>query len=134
MSWQRYQNELIVTAALLFALSALFYKHTKRTEMAQTNQKMATEFALLEETASLKKLWGDKQIGKKVDALKSLVAPSKMLWQKKGRKLQMNLHGLSASEVNKVVSRLLNTPVQVQKLKIEEMGDNSYRMEVACKW
>jgi len=133
MNWHRYRNELIVAAALLFAVSALFYKHAKRTEMAQANQQMATEFALLQETVSLKKIWGDKQIGKKVDGLKTLVSPSKMVWQKKGRKLHVTLHDLSASEVNKVVTRLLNIPVQVQKLKAEKTG-NSYSMEIACKW
>ena len=133
MSWQRYRNELIVAAALLFALTALFYKHAKRNEMAQANQQMAKEFALLQETVSLKKIWADKQIGKKVDGLKTLVAPSKMEWRKQGRKLQVKLHDLSASEVNKVVTRLLNIPVQVQRLKAEKTG-SSYSMEIACKW
>ena len=133
MSWQRYRNELIVAAALLFALTALFYKHAKRTEMAQANQQMAKEFVQLQETVSLKKIWADKQIGTKVDSLKTLVAPSKMEWHKKGRKLHITLHDLSASEVNKVVTRLLNIPVQVQKLKTEKTG-NSYSMEIACKW
>jgi len=133
MIWQRYRNELIVAAALLFALSAFLYKHAERTEMAQSNQQMAKEFALLKETVSLKKIWGDKQIGKKVDRLKNLVDPSKLIWQKKGRKLHMELHDLSASEVNKVVTRLLNIPVQVQKLKSEKTG-NMYSMEIVCKW
>ncbi len=133
MSWQRYRNELIVAMALLFALTALFYKHARRSEMAQINQQMATEFALLQETVSLKKIWGDKQIGKKVDALKSLVPSSKLVWEKRGRKLHVTLHDLSASEVNKVVTRLLNIPVQVQKLKAEKTG-SSYSMEIACKW
>ncbi len=133
MIWQRYRNELIVAAALLFALSAFFYKHAKRVEMAQSNQQMAKEFALLKETVSLKKIWGNKQIGKKVDALKNLVNPSKMVWQKKGRKLHMTLHDLTASEVNRVVTRILNIPVQVQKLKSEKTG-NTYSMEIVCKW
>jgi len=110
MIWQRYRNELIVAATLLFALSAFLYKHAERTEMAQSNQQ-----------------------GKKVDRLKNLVDPSKLIWQKKGRKLHMELHDLSASEVNKVVTRLLNIPVQVQKLKSEKTG-NMYSMEIVCKW
>jgi len=40
---------------------------------------------------------------------------------------------LSASELNKVLSKILNLAVEIQKLEIKKIGP-SYTMEFKCKW
>ena len=133
MSLKRYSNELMVLAALLFAFAALGYKLSQRTAMAEGNQAMAKEVAFFQETVSLKKIWGDKKIGKKLEAIRSMLPASKVQWQKKGRKLTAKFSDLKPSEVNKLVTKFLNIAVQVVSLKVQKNGD-SYTLEIQCKW
>jgi type II secretory pathway pseudopilin PulG len=133
MIWKRYQNELMVVAALLFALLAYSYKSSQRTAMAEANQQMAKEVALFQETVSLKKIWGDKRIASRLESIRKLIPAAKVKWQKKGRKLTVNFSDLKASEVNTVVTKFLNIPVQLEAMKVQKRGDN-YTMEIRCKW
>jgi hypothetical protein len=130
---KRYTNELIVATALLFALAALGYKFSERTKMAESNQIMAKEVAVFQETVSLKKIWGDKHLGKKLESIRKLVPASKVKWQKKGKKLTARFSGLKPSEVNTLVTKLLNIAVQVETLKVKKNGD-TYTLEIQCKW
>jgi len=130
---KRYSNELIVLAALLFALMALGYKFSQRTAMAEKNQAMAKEVAVFQETISLKNIWGDKRIGKKLESIRKMVPASKVKWQQKGKKLTARFTDLKPSEVNNLVTKFLNIAVQVVSLKVDKNGD-TYTLEIQCKW
>ncbi|MCF6205634.1 MAG: hypothetical protein L3J47_01895 [Sulfurovum sp.] len=133
MIWKRYRNELLLLAALLMATGAFFYKHTQHTAKAEINQQMAKEIALLQETVSLKSIWADRQIPKKLAGVRSLVPASKVTWQQKGKRLYATFHDLSPFEVNRVITRLLNIAVQVEQLEVKKEGEH-YTMEIKCKW
>jgi len=133
MNWKPYKHELILVVMILFAAAAFFYKSSQHAAMASGNQKMAQEIAIVEEVASLQKIWADKRIPKKLETIRSIVSSSKIQWQKKGRKLAIYFRGLSPSEVNKVVTKLLNIPIQIEKVKVEKNGE-TYTMEIRCKW
>jgi len=133
VSLGRYRNELIVLGALLFALGAWGYKAVQRSKMAESNQKMAKEIALFHETVSLKKIWGDKRIPQKLKSIRSLVPSSQVQWHQRGKKLKALFTDLKAAEVNTVITKLLNTPVQVEMLRVTKKGE-TYSMEIQCKW
>jgi len=133
MSLKQYRNELLLAAALLLALISFVYKTGQHTEMALENQRMAQEAVLLQEIVSLKKIWADKRIAKKLESVRSLVPSSKVKWEKKGRKLTVTFKDLQPAEVNKIVTKLLNIPVQIEKMKVAKEGEN-YKMEIRCKW
>ena len=133
MNWKRYQNELILLLSVLIAIAAFSYKRTMHRSMALENQHMAQEVAVLQEVAGLKKIWGDKRISKRLDSIRSSVASSKVTWQKKGKKLTARFTGLQPTEVNNIVSRLLNVPIQIEQLKVEKTGE-VYKVEIKCKW
>jgi len=133
MNIKRYQNELILAAAVFFLLAAFMYKHIQRGKMAEVNQQMAQEIAVFQETVSLKKIWDDKRISQKLENIKKLVPPSKIKWQKKGKKLTVKFTDMLPSDINKVVTKLLNIAVQLESMKIEKNGKH-YQMEIKCKW
>jgi len=133
MNVKRYQNELMVAAAVLFLLFALFYKQAQRQKMSEVNQQMAKEIAVFQETLSLKNIWGDKKIPQKLESIRKLVPPSKMTWHQKGKKLTAVFTDMLPSDINKVVTKMLNVAVQLESVKIEKENKH-YKMEIKCKW
>jgi hypothetical protein len=123
----------MVGIAVLLMVIAFFYRHTQRDRMAEINQQMAKEIAVLQETVSMKKIWDDKKAVQKLDRIKTLVPDSKLKWQKRGKKLIAKFSDMLPSEVNKVVTKMLNIAVQIESLKIEKSGER-YTMEITCKW
>ena len=133
MNWKRYQNELILAVALLFALTAFVYKNHIYESVVLKNQQTAQELVVLQETAGLKKIWTDKRISSRLDALRSMVPPSKVQWHKSGKKLTATFTQLQPSELNRMVSKLLNLPVQIDRIHIVKKGE-TYEVELKCKW
>jgi len=133
MIWKRYQNELIVGFAFLLLLISMGYKSMQtsaRTEMAESMQSSVSEF---KELLVLQKRWGNKQTSKKVDKLRTLAPAAKVVWQKKGKKLSVSYKGLNAKELNKVVTSILNLPVQLDHISLVNQN-GKYNLELKCKW
>ncbi len=133
MSLKGYQNELIVAAALLLFAGGWLYKYQKQTGEIAHAREIRQELAEVKQLIALKKIWGDPKTAKKVDMLQKSVAPGKVTWQKSAKKLHAVFAGLSAREVNTVVTKILNLPVQIKQLEIDKNG-NAYHVECTCKW
>ena len=133
MNWKLYRNELIVVASLLLMLSALLYKNTQissRSQEMSTLKHTATE---LRELVALQNTWAGKKVSKKVDKLEKMVSPSKVKWNKKGKKLTARYSDITAKELNKLITTILSMAVQIQELKISR-NSSSYDVEFKCKW
>jgi len=133
VNWKRYKNEFIVVFTLVLMLSGLLYKYQKVSTQTMGTSQIKTTLSELKEVIALQDVWGDKKINKKVDKLKTHISTSKLKWQKKGRKITATFSTLNASELNRVVSKILNLAVEIQTLKIKKVG-SSYTMEFKCKW
>ena len=133
MNIMRYRNEIIVAAALLFAVAALGYKYIHRASVHKENRQMQQTLVQVQEAAALKSRWSDKRTGQKLESLHRLFPASKVIWQKRGKKLTATFKDLSGKEANTLVTKLLNIAVQVVDLKIERKQKN-YTVEVVCKW
>ena len=133
MSLKGYQNELIVAAALLLFAGGWLYKHQKQTGEIEHAKEVRQELAEVKQLIALKKIWGDPKKLKKVDMLHKSVSSGKMTWQKSAKKLHVVFARLSAHEVNTVVTKILNLPVQIKQLEINKNG-NAYHAECTCKW
>ena len=133
MSWKRYQNELIVLLALMLMAGALLYKNGEISSQAQEEVALKHSIAELREIIALKKVWAGKKISKRVDKLKALIPRSKVKWSKKGKRVTAIYDGLSAKELNKLISKILNLPIEIRELDIEKR-DASYHVEFKCKW
>jgi len=129
--WKTYKNEIIAGVALLLLLIAFVYKQGKVS--GQTDTSASAELQELKEVISLKKIWGDKKITKKVDKLKTIVAPSKVKWSKKSKKLTASFTNLGNQELNRVIVNIMNLAVEIQKLEVKKLG-SSYQVEFKCKW
>jgi len=133
MNWKQYQNELIVLIAFVLMLSAYLYKHNQVSSQSTNTQTTQKSIEELKEVIALQKIWKDKKIKTKVAKLKPLIPAQKVKWNIKGNKLVASYKGLSSNEVNKLTTKILNLPVEVQLLDIKKTG-STYNVEFKCKW
>jgi hypothetical protein len=135
MTLQRYKNELIILVALLFALFAFIYKLSATTYVSENRSVIQTQITQISAITSLKEQWGGKQLANKVKSLKTIVPTSKVLsFKKKSKKLVASYKNLTGNELSKVTNKLINMPVQVVLLNINQSAKNQYTMEFTCKW
>lgn len=133
MTWKRYQNELIALIAFVFMLAAYGYKTAQVSSQAQSIAAAKHSVEEIQEVVSLKKIWADPKTSKKVEKLQTLVPASKVKWSNKNKKVTASYKNLTATELNTLVTKILNVPVEIQKLKIQKVA-SSYEVEFKCKW
>jgi len=133
MIWKQYKNELIVAMSLLLLIVALGYKNAQLSARTENIFNMKHSVSEFQELIVLKKRWGDKKISTRVDKLKKIVPASKLKWQKKTKKVTASYQGISAKELNKVITTILNLAVQIDLLEIKN-NNGSYTVEFKCKW
>jgi len=133
MNWKRYQNELMVLGAFLLMFSMYLYKQHAISSQSGERNEVTHTIEEIKEVVALKKVWADKKIDQKVEKLKTLVPASKVKWSKKSRKVTAFYTGLKPSELNKLGSKILNTPVVIDKLDVQKTG-TSYKVEFKCRW
>ena len=135
MTLQRYRNEIILLIAVLFALFAFIYKISANTYVKENRTEITKKISEINTILTLKKQWGGKGLGKKVQSLKTVVNTSKVKsFNKKSKKLIASYVGLTGNELNKVTNKLINLPVQITNLTIQQSSKNQYTMEFTCKW
>jgi len=133
MNWKQYQNELIVLGALLVLLFSYVYKHNQTTSHRQEVKRVQSSIDEIKEVAALKKIWGDKSIGKKIDVLHNIAPKNKVKWMKKGKKLTAYYTNLTANELNKLITKMLNMPVSIHLLEVNKIN-STYKVDFKCKW
>jgi len=133
MNFKLYKNELIVAMSLLIMLSGIFYKNSQISSGIEEMLNSKHTIRDFRELISLKKVWANKNISKKVDKLKKVVPASKVKWNKRGKKLTATYSGLNAKELNKLITTILSMSIQIKELKIER-DKLFYNVEFKCKW
>ena len=126
-----YKNEMMVGLAGLLLLIAFVYKQGKVSSGLDTTT--GTSVEELKEVIALKKVWGNKKTTKKVDKLKTLVPSAKVAWSRKSKKLTVSFKDLNNQELNRLISKIMNLPVEIQKLEVKNLS-GSYSVEFKCKW
>jgi len=133
MNWKNYQNELVVLFAFLVMFSGYIYKNNTIADEATTAIETQKTLSDMKEVIALKKLWTDKKTSQRVKQLKSIVSVSKVKWSNKRKKIKASYRGLSARELNSLVTKILNLPVEITLLNIQDIS-KSYSVEFQCKW
>jgi len=133
MTWKRYQNELIALAAFVLMFIGYGYKTAQVSSQGETMASANHSVGEIKEVIALQKIWADKKTTKNVEKLQTLIPISKVQWSSKSKKVTASYKGLSAKELNKLVTKILNLPVEIQKLKIQKIA-SSYDVEFKCKW
>ena len=135
MTLQRYKNELIILIAFIFLLLAFTYKLSATTEVQNNRANIQKQIVEISTIIALKEQWSDKKLANKVKVLQSIVPTSKVAsFRKKSKKLVAAYQNLTGKELNKVTNKLINIPVQITILKINQSAKNQYTMEFTCKW
>jgi hypothetical protein len=135
MTLKRFKNELIILLSLVFVLFAFGYKQQSKTYLNHEKETLTKNIVEIGTVGELKKLWGDKKIGKKLNFFKTIVAKDKVKsFEKRSRKMTASYQNLTVKELNTITKKLFKTPVQITKLSIQESGKEQYTMEFKCKW
>lgn len=133
MNLKRYINEWIILLSIVLLVGAYWYKHhqlSKQTEQVSQAKHTLTQ---VKEVVALEKIWGDKKITQKIEALHKIISPSKVQWSKKQNKVTATFNTLTANELNKLMTKLLNVPVSITLLEVNKIAEN-YEVELKCKW
>jgi len=133
MSWKRYQNELIVIMAFIFMLMGYMYKHAQVSSQQEALLQSKVALEEIKEVLALKKIWSDKKTTQKISRLKMLIPAEKVRWNKKSKKITASYKGLTDKELNTLVTKILNLPISIKKLDIQNVG-TSYDLECKCQW
>ena len=133
MIWKRYQNELIVLIAFVLMLGGYLYKNVQISTQSEMSANVNRSVGELKEVIALQKIWSDNKTTNMVDRLQSVVPQNKVKWSSKNKKLTASYKGLTTTEVNTLVTSILKLPVEIQKLKIQNLA-TSYDVEFKCKW
>ncbi|HHD72644.1 MAG TPA: hypothetical protein ENK77_03870 [Epsilonproteobacteria bacterium] len=134
MIWKRYRNELFIVVSFLLMLTALLYKNSAADRLDSTNREVKVSVTQIGKIAALKKQWGSENLSKKIEKIKTNIAPDKIKqFTIKQKKLFASFAGLSAMEMNTIILKLENIAVQITKLSAKRQGE-SYSLEVTCKW
>jgi len=133
MIWMRYQNELIVLIAFVLMLGGYLYKNTQISSQREMMVHSNRSIAEVKEVVALQKIWSDKKITQKVDKLQEVISENKVKWSSKNKKVTASYKGLTTTELNTLVTKILNLPVEIQKLDIQKAA-TFYDVEFKCKW
>ena len=133
ISWKKYQNELIVLFSFLLMFGGYIYKTNIVANEAISAVETKKSLSDMREVIALKKLWTDKQTSQRVEKLKAVVPISKVKWSNKRKKVKASYRDLSARELNTLITKILNLPVEIKLLNIQNIS-KSYSVEFQCKW
>ncbi|NOZ90628.1 MAG: hypothetical protein GXO60_05000 [Epsilonproteobacteria bacterium] len=132
---KRFRNELIILGAIIFALSAFFYKLSAKHFVESKKSEIISSINEINRVNELKKLWKDKKLSKKANIFKTIVPKNKVkLFKKSATKVVASYQNLNIKELNIVIKNIMNNPFQIAKLKIDKTAKDSYSMELTCKW
>ena len=109
MKLKRYINEIMVFVAFLLLLGAYTYKQYQIGQQKEQVTQVKRSLSELKEVVALKNIWGEK-VTNKVKLLKSAISISKVEWSQKQNKVTASYTNLSSNELNKLITKILNTP------------------------
>ena len=132
---KRFRNELIILIAIIFALSAFFYKLSAQKFVEDKKSEIVSSISEISRVNGLKKIWKSKSISKKSNRFKTIVAKNKVKsFKKHSQKVIVSYQNLNTKELNSITKYIMNNPFVIVKLKIDKVAKNSYSMELICKW
>jgi len=135
LTLQRYKNEIILLLTLLFAIGAFFYKFSANSEVQKNKTIIEKKIDEINTIEKYKKQWASKGMANKIKIFKTIVSASKIKkFSKQSSKVTLSYKNLTARELNKIINKLLNLPIQIINLKIKESSKNQFTMEFTCKW
>lgn len=133
--FHRYKNEIILSIAIIFATYASYYKISSKNYVDENRVIIKKQISEIVEIESYKRQWKNGDIAKRVKIFKTIVNNSKVKrFYKKSSKVTLSFINLTTNDLNKITNKLLNMPIQIVKLKIEEKSKNKFTMEFTCKW
>jgi len=131
----RFRNELIILLALIFTISAFFYKLSAQKFVEDKKSEIVSSISEISRVNGLKKIWKSKGLSKKANRFKSIVSRDKLkLFKKHSQKVIVHYKNLNTRELNSIIKYVMNNPFVIVRLKIDKVAKNSYSMELICKW
>ncbi|TQV63401.1 MAG: hypothetical protein FNT15_03865 [Sulfurovum sp.] len=131
----RYKNELLVLFSLLFLISAYLYKLTKTHQDSVERVELAKNIADFNRVVELQNSWKVQNMSQNVGTLKSVVPTVKIqAVDIEGDKLKASYKMLNPNELNMVVDKIFNLPIQIQQFDIKESSKEQFMVDVRATW
>jgi hypothetical protein len=131
---RRYQNEIMIGAAVLILLGGFLYQRgmMRKLEASQVRTRQAAQE--IQETVVLQKVWSAKGIQSKLQAFGRSVPGAKVqTFNLQKQKLTAVFNGLSGQELNALATRMASMPVRIESFVVDRSGDQ-YAMRCVCSW
>ncbi|MBD3794882.1 MAG: hypothetical protein IE878_01055 [Epsilonproteobacteria bacterium] len=131
----RYKNELLVLVSLLFLISAYLYKLTKTHQDSVERVELAKNIADFNRVVELQNSWKVQNMSQNVGILKSVVPTVKIqAVDIEGNKLKASYKMLNPNELNMVVDKIFNLPIQIQQFDVKESSKEQFMVDVRATW
>jgi hypothetical protein len=131
----RYKNELLVLFSLLFLISAYLYKLTKTHQDSVERVELAKNIADFNRVVELQNSWKVQNMSQNVGTLKSVVPTVKIqAVDIEGDKLKASYKMLNPNELNMVVDKIFNLPIQIQQFDVKESSKEQFMVDVRATW
>ncbi|KIM03630.1 MAG: hypothetical protein KN64_11580 [Sulfurovum sp. AS07-7] len=131
----RYKNELLLLVALIFLISAYLYKLTKSYQDSIERVELAKNITDFNRVVELQKSWKVKNMSQNIDTLKSIVPTVKIQEVNiEGDKLKASYKMLNPNELNMVVDKIFNLPIQIQQFDVKESSKEQFMVDVRATW
>ncbi len=134
MILKQYQNELLLTLAIVLALGTYGYKQSVAGRIAETKSEAGAAYEEISTIVALMEQWGNPKLESQMKQIKGGIPAAKVRsFEIKAKKLNASLAGLNHSEMNGVLKKLQNSAVAIVDLSIKRK-EKDYDMEFTCKW
>ena len=128
--WRRYRYEFLLLGAVVWALAGWWYKFSAFEAGWDAQKKAEQTISEVRHLVSLQSLWRN---GKAPKKLKALALSSGADWEEKGKEIHVVLEKPLSRETDRLVTRLLRTPLVIKRFDMVHKGDTRYRLEWTCK-
>jgi len=133
MNPKLYQNEIIIAVAFIVMLFGALYKQSVINGQIQKKNTTQSEMIEIQKAVNLKELWASTDTDKSILKLKSLLPDSKVEWKQKGKKLEARFSSLTSNELNRLVSTVLSSAIEIKTFEILH-EETYYQVRLGCKW
>jgi hypothetical protein len=128
------KSKILIALSILFLIGSVAFDFSQKKSFANSLQNIKDERTQIAYVADLKALWGAKGMKSKLTrVINSIPSSKKKNFLVKRNKAEIKLVSLSDRELNRVLSKLANLPLEFRKLSVVKSGDN-FDLECTCVW
>jgi hypothetical protein len=130
---RKYGFEAILAVSILFAVAMSIYKHHAFSTAWDQTKRTEKKIAEIKKLKGLQSFWRSSGMANRLRTIKPMLKGKHVQWEISGKKLKAGCDGLTAKEVDRILTKLFRLPVEIRRFSLSEENDR-YRLEWICGW